>query len=417
MTERVGDEEKTKMKRMPRIFVPSIILFFVIFSSSNLDIIGKFNSGTPDYGKGESVMPMDLRGHKIYIKTRINDELNEYDFILDTGSLTALDVQTVNELNLQIGSKLPQIGDVYLIDTELIISLGDIKVKDFIVPMIDLPEASGSDPRICGFIGSDFLRFFRLTIDYRQERIVLGRSIDTLDIDRMAYDLKIETPFPLRFPLVECLIDEDIEVKGMIDTGSPFAFVFPLSMIERQVLTDKKQLIKSKGVMAKWPFTTSDENYLSRVSSITMGELEIENIPVIYAELPNNISHVLIGKEFLSQFEVTIDYPAEEMALVPYKDAEFKNNLFSTGLGFTRDEDGKIIVQGYWEDSPADRSDIEINDEVLEINASKVKDVSMREIKNILEDDEIKTIELLIANSKGTKRLIIEKEMLFPEIK
>ena len=282
--------------------------------------------------------------------------------------------------------------------------------------MANLPRASHSDPSIDGFIGSDFLRFFQVTIDYRQKRIVLSRSDFPLDSVAGAYKVDIQKSLPFWFPLVKCEIDEDTEAQAMLDTGSPFSVVFPLSLIERQKFSEHNKPIKSKGLIAKWPFTSPDYNFLAPVKSIKIGALEIRNIPVIYAKLPGNLSYPLLGKNFLSHFLVTINYPKNKLFMLPYEDAEFKNNLFSTGLGLMKNESGRTVVQGFWEESPADRSGIQLNDEVLEINARGTKDLALREINEILDNDMIKTIELLIRGPQGEKKLAFTKEMLFPEI-
>lgn len=403
------------MKNNTKILIILTILLFLILSCSYLEMMKKLKSGAPVFGKDTSIIPVDLRGHNIYVKVKINEDQKEYNFILDTGALTIINDQTAKELNLEKGSKIPGGEDAYLLKKKIIISLGDMKVKDFIVPVFDLPDASGSDPKIDGFIGSDFLRFFRLTIDYKQKRIILAHSTDSLEVTKDGYKMKIKKPLPVRFPLIECMIDENIEAEGMIDTGSPFAVVFPLSLIEKQDFSKGKLLIKAKGIMAKWPFTSSNENYLARVKSLKMGTLEIKNIPVIYAELPEKISYPLLGKNFLSQFLITIDYPQNEIILVPSEGTEFKTNLFSTGLGLAKEQD-KIIVRGFWEGSPADKSDIELNDEILEVNSKSTTELSIREINNIFADDTIKDIELLIKRNDSEKIVYLTKEMLFSEI-
>ena len=65
-----------------------------------------------------------------------------------------------------------------------------------------------------------------------------------------AYKVKIGKPFPFRFPQVECVIDNTIEIEGILDTGSPFAIVCPLSLVEKQNFSGERALIKSKGIIA-----------------------------------------------------------------------------------------------------------------------------------------------------------------------
>jgi len=47
-----------------------------------------------------------------------------------------------------------------------------------------------------------------------------------------------------------------------------------------------------------------------------------------FAKLPPSLSMPLMGMDFLSQFEITINYPKDEMIMVPYTDTHCKNNQF-----------------------------------------------------------------------------------------
>jgi S1-C subfamily serine protease len=199
----------------------------------------------------------------------------------------------------------------------------------------------------------------------------------------------------------------------MIDTGSPFGFVLPISFVDR--IRDSSKT-KSRGAMAEWPFTSTEYNYLVRIEHFTLGTLELQNIPVLLAELPANLSSPLIGKEFLSQFLVTLDYPANELILLPYNDEQFRNNLFSTGLALMKNEKKRTVVRGLWEGSPADKAGIQVGNEVLEINSKSTKDLSLREIDEILEDDAVETIELMVRFGETESGIILKKEMLFPVI-
>ena len=152
------------MKNIVKIFLPAAVLLPLILACTYFEMMQKVKSGTPVFGKESSAIPIDLRGHSVYVKVKINDNPKEYNFILDTGALTTLDTQTATELDLEKGAKIPGAEGAHLIKSKILVSLGDMQVKDFMVPMFDLPEASDTDPHIDGFIGSDFLRFFRLLV-------------------------------------------------------------------------------------------------------------------------------------------------------------------------------------------------------------------------------------------------------------
>jgi len=78
----------------------------------------------------------------------------------------------------------------------------------------------------------------------------------------------------------------------------------------------------------RWPDTTSDTNYLARLKVFTCKNLRAENMLCFFAKLPPSLSMPLMGMDFLSQFEITINYPKDEMIMVPYTDTHCKNNQF-----------------------------------------------------------------------------------------
>ena len=121
----------------------------------------------------ETAIPFDMKAHAIIVKARVNNS-KEYNFILDTAALTVVDQKIASELGL-IGEvevdlkdsagktkkvKLARLGSL---------SVGDVKVKDSAAAIADLSDF-GCD----GIVGSTFLRFFRVTIDYRHRLLTFS---------------------------------------------------------------------------------------------------------------------------------------------------------------------------------------------------------------------------------------------------
>jgi len=358
-------------------------------------------------------VPFDLRGHAIIVKVRINEHPKEYNFILDTGAITFINEETANELDLEQGTEVPTWNDTVkarLVETE-IISLGNAKVKNLTTIMFDFVKYTGFQ-KIDGFIGSDFLRFFKVTIDYGSKALTLSLDTEPIRSVDEGYLLKIKKPLPLRAPMVECRINETFTSDAMIDLGSPHCVVLPLSLLDK-LSGEDIPLIKSIGIVAKWPQSTTDESCLSRIESLKFGDFEIENIPVIIAD----VNDILLGEDFLSQFLITINYPAKQVLLLPLDNMQFKHNMFSTGLALEKDDDNRTVVKGFWEGSPADKSGIQVGDEIIEINSINISELALFEISSILKNDAVSAIELLINSEQGEKRVTLKKETLLPELK
>jgi len=138
--------------------------------------------------------------------------------------------------------------------------------------------------------------------------------------------------------------------------------------------------------------------------------------PVLFADLPKQFTSALIGKEFLDEFLIQINYPSNEMFLIPDKHLNFNTNIFTTGLALRKGKNNKTYIKGFWEGSAADNNLIKIKDEIISINGENTPELSIEDINNILEDNQIKDIELKIRDNKNFRTVILKKEMLFPEI-
>ena len=409
--------EIDKMCRRKNAVTKLAVVSGIVFVLSECALAGMIDSVTNVPNGPESVrsIPFELTGHRMCVTVKINENPKEYRFILDTGALTMIDESVAEVLHLEKGADMPLLEPSRTTWFARVhtIRLGQTEVTDMRVPVLDIRSVFGESFEWGGFIGSDFLKFFTVTIDYGARSLLFSDDSNSPDSTREGYRIHFEKHFMVGAPLVECTLNGDIETRAMIDTGSPFGFVLPLSFVER---VDSSVRIRSKGVVAKWPFTSSECNYLSRIEELTVGTLHIRNLPVLFAELPANLSHPLLGWDFLSRFVLTLDYPSNELLLQPREGAHFTDNLFSTGLALTQVDDGRTVVRGFWEGSPADRSDIKLGDEILEINSRRAQDVSLREMKDILHDDAIREIELEMRSDSGKRRIVLKKEMLLPEI-
>jgi hypothetical protein len=382
-------------------------------------MLRKFSSGRPTETATESVIPFDLVGHTIRVKARINGSTSEYDFILDTGAITMMDERVAQELKIERGAEMPTPDEskkAYLTDEPVAVTLGDAGVEDFIIPIFDLGSVFDSDLEVDGFIGSDFLRFFRTTIDYQRQVIVLALEQSASEIPDGAYSMKISKPFPMRFPTVECKIDGSRKKPAMIDTGCRRALVIPLSELDEWTGRESGTLIQSRGDIARWPFTQGEQSYLGRVRSLEIGSLTVANMPTVFAELPSDGEHLLLGKEFLSEFLVTIDYPEDRLILVPIGKVDMKDNVFSTGMRIVKTADGRVSVVGFWEGSPAEMAGIELGDELLTLNSQRTDQMTLAEMVEVLRDETVEIVDLLVRRDDQELEFSLEKKTLLPPV-
>jgi hypothetical protein len=395
-------------KNISRIIVIVIALLFTI---SNVAFAIQ-NSGEVVVTTDEDmIIPFDLQGHRMAVKVRFNDSPKEYNLIFDTGGLMMVSEDVAAELGLKKGMEIPtwdKEKKAYLAETDSIM-LGKAKIVDMKITIFDFLKHAGIEGSD-GLLGSDFLSFYKVTIDYRKQWIILSHNTDPIQPDSNSFKMKFMKNIMMGAPMVKCIINDSIDEYGMIDVGMPYAFVMPLSLLE-EFDSSRLELIESVGAMARWPMSKDVTTYLTRLKSLKIGDLELTNTPVIFSD----IFCTLIGRDILEQFLFTMNYPQKEVMITPFEDMYFKNNLFSIGISIKREAD-KSIVKGFWKGSPTEKSGIQIGDEVLEINSRPSSDYTQGEKDSLFNDDSVTELEFLIKSGDNEKRLKLRKQFLLPQI-
>jgi hypothetical protein len=177
-------------------------------------------------------------------------------------------------------------------------------------------------------------------------------------------------------------------------------------------LREDPALVRSKGVMIDWPGTKTKDVYLGRIGHWTQGDLQIRDLMCLFAELPAPLSVPLLGKEYLAQFLMTIDYPNHEILFVPYEDATFVKDLFSIGLNLGKGENNAIIVDGLWAGGPSDKAGIKVGEEIIACNGRPFNADTIFQLRQLISDETVEEVKLIV-KSEGTQREVpLHKEQL-----
>ena len=342
--------------------------------------------------------------HLILVKAKINESQKEFNFIIDTGGLTFIDKNVAQELNLKQRGMMAKINNL---------DLSGFKIeKIFCFTTFDFQHLKKLGTPIHGIIGSNLLERFRITFDFKSYLVTFSSDTSSLEPVENGIFLSFRNHPINNAPIIKFKLNQKI-IEGMIDTGQPYPLVLPLNTFDEYKNTGISDFVKSKGLMEKWPKTSADFNYLARLNSFELENIKIDTILCLFGELPQLLSMPLIGNDFLSQFKIIINYPKDEMMLIPYPGMYFKNNLFSVGINPGITEDNRVMVEGVWEDSPADKANIQVGDSIVSFNSCKVTPANLIELMKILEDDNTKIINLEIENQHGKRETRLNKVMLF----
>ena len=394
---------------MNSILILLIMLTFVITcfgeESPQIAMFEKFKGGTVQTLDEEVVVPFTLkRSHIIQVPVTLKNY--NYTFILDTGGMTIANAGINDSLNYET-MEIPQQNVNMALTDE--IKLGDASVKGMKLALMNFDDTFKFE--LPGMIGSDYLRFFNVEIDYEKQNVTLRNSYKMTSKNDSQHLLDIEIVSPY-FPTVDLLINGEHKFPGMIDTGLHYAFVFPISWLENLSESEKENLVESEGYFVRWPWTESPQNYFYLMPEIKLGNIVLKDVPVIFGEVPDFLSDstALIGKYFLENYLTTIDYPNRQLKLTNAKKSNYSLR-FSAGINIAKKE-GKLQITGVWKNSPAFEKGLKPTDELIAVNSKTFDEISDLEIADaIMDKTNIKFYVTVLRDGKEEKVLLRKRDL------
>jgi len=250
-----------------------------------------------------------------------------YEFILDTGAYRCLlSPELSSSIGIQPGSQQQAtgIGGAINISSARVSSLtvGTARQENIEVAITGelsrLGEAVQS--KVDGVLGSNFLKDFRVSLDYARGVVRLDHSSLDPSSQRAARSVT-SVPFKLATP-EKPLISLPVFVNGR----GPFQFFLDTGA-SRTTLSFA--LARKLGIVAVGNRSgTGAGGHIRMLSatldSLTLGKASISDAPVSVGDFLGNFDSVIdtkfygiIGNDFLSRFEVLIDYPRGVLDLKP----------------------------------------------------------------------------------------------------
>jgi predicted aspartyl protease len=256
------------------------------------------------------LLPVHVNGH------------GPFDFILDTGAGTSLLSSDLSkQLQVKVvGSKEGQsAGGKVSVSLAKVDSLAvaEAKLDDVDVGIVDLSHIGKTiGAKIDGDLGYNFLKHFRIAIDYRECVI---RFDDPKRVDNFGRTPQTEIAMRLASP-AKPLVLVDVHANGRgpfqfaIDTGTSTTAITP-------------KLAKQLGVASTpiGPVTTGGAHVdvtAGTLKSFQVGGAKIDNMAVVVADFFEMLSNAvgtnldgIVGYNFLSHYKVVFDYPNELVSL------------------------------------------------------------------------------------------------------
>lgn len=255
----------------------------------------------------------------ILVPVKVDDE-GTHDFILDTGAGTCL---LTPELARARGVEATGVREGQTAGGRVRVPVGNVgslavgaaraeKVEVGVVDLSDLGRAVGA--RVEGNLGYNFLKDFRVTVDYRAGKLRLARGL----FETVGRAASQEVGFRLAGPgkplvLLKAVVNGRDGYDFALDTGCSTTIISP----------EFARRLKVEGVPIP-PISTGGGHRVSAalgsLASLAAGQARVQNLPVVIADSFGALRHVtgasfdgIIGYNFLKDFALTIDYPNERI--------------------------------------------------------------------------------------------------------
>jgi predicted aspartyl protease len=257
----------------------------------------------------------------ILLPTRVNGA-GPFDFILDTGAGTSLlSTELAQQLNIKVlGTKEGQSAggkvSVSLAKVESL-ALGQAKIEEVEVGIVDLGHIGKTiGTKIDGDVGYNFLKHFRVTIDYQTAEI---RFDDPKRTENFGKPSKAEIPMRLASP-AKPLVLVDVYANGR----GPFQFAIDTGTSTTAISPEAAQQL---GIASSpiGPLTTGGSQVnvtAGNLKSFQVGGARIDDLVVVVADFFAMLSQAvgakldgIVGYNFLRNFRVVMDYPSEKFRL------------------------------------------------------------------------------------------------------
>jgi predicted aspartyl protease len=257
----------------------------------------------------------------ILLPVQVNGD-GPFEFILDTGAGTSLlSSDLAKKLKIKIISTKEGQSAGGKISVSLAkvdsLAVGQAKLDDVDVGIVDLTHIGNTiGTKIDGDVGYNFLKHFRITIDYHDCEIRLD---EPRRIQRLGRSSKAEVPMRLA-SLAKPLLLVDVHANG----HGPFQFAIDTGTSTTAIAPELAQQLGLKSSPVG-PLTTGGAQVnvtAGTLESFKVGRAGVDDLVVVVADFFGTLSQAvgakldgIVGYNFLRNFRVVMDYPSEKFRL------------------------------------------------------------------------------------------------------
>lgn len=270
-----------------------------------------------------------------------------------------------------------------------------------------------------GLIGFNLFKDYVVKIDYSDHKITLIKP-EYFTYKEKEKDIVLPLTFEQNKPFVTTSIvtdkNQDVPVKLLVDTGASDALWLSTNSDNRISLPENHiETFLGRGL--------SGDLYgkKGRIGALWVGPLVLYEPIVAFPEndlvdqlITRNDRNGTLGAEILRRFYVTMDYPNKRLILRPNSDLKDHFNYNMSGLEVTNPMPGLpiFLVSNIQKNSPAYYAGIQENDQIIALNSTSHKALTLNDINLLFQSQEDKKIKMtILRNGEQVKTEFFLKKM------
>lgn len=369
-------------------------------------------------GRNWTRIPFQLHSNLIIVPVRVNDS-DTLQFILDTGVSNTIvtDPNAFKKQPLRLSRKIKLVGAgeggnltaSVAIDNHL--NMGGLRAAHHNLVILDedilkLSEYVGTP--VHGIFGYEIFANFVVNIDFQRREITLMHP------NKYRYRKRKGDRYPITIQDTKAYTDalsvydgqKSLPLRVVLDTGAGHALLLDRSRSTATMPLPEKSIRAQLGRGLNGVIHGS----MGRIQKVKFGRYELDNILASFpdstafgmklVDMPERQGNV--GCELLRRFNVTFNYPDRYVVLKPIKRLMregFEHDMSGMELRAKGERFRNYYVDRIIEGSPADLAGLQEGDEVLFVNNSSVKDMTISDIYKVLQKGEGKIITMLVRRS------------------
>ena len=250
---------------------------------------------------------------------------------------------------------------------------------------------------VCGILGMDFLKHHLLNIDF-DEGIVAFLPPD--QVKRLGDVAPIPLQFEGNCPSVAVTLPGGKIESFLIDLGADATSLRKASFDE---MTMAGHLALGRGCELQTIHGRSD------VAEGILDEMQLGQ-HLIVGKVVISSSLSTIGRDFLSRYQILLDFPRGQLFIQPAKAFDKPESLATWGARFMW-IDQRVVLDFVRENGPASQAGLQVADELRSIDGKEVQAMDLFEISQVVSSAPGRriSIEYLRQESVHTTEVVLEK--------